>query len=924
MTTRNIAIYKLDSDNIKTQIKSPYTEYIGFEGGTILINVAVDNDFENDSFIVNCNSNVGISIKQEGNIVKIKIEPNYGNNNRDFTIVFEHNMDTNDVIPLLVKQQWQPYNIVILPTEDILEIEGCCEEDEEDISTKNKCFLYVSKDGGKIEHSRYRLRDNVLINKDNENEKEIIDDFDSLSLSADEIRVFMYVNKTDYNDKIYDEEYVKLDSQTQEGYEPLYYIFFDDDYNTFRECDNNIGGNCNNIPNDFVQYSFLSEEGESVSVCDWRNLDEVWQDYYHIVTYVKVYSVNEYEVVKIPRYKYNANIYRNTITSSEYSALSNECKDGCVPLTYVNIHDEDIEISSDEYNDMARSDRYHYRANRYVVLDNVDKETCIKVVSSIEYEGYPNEGKFNYTLEDGNYYREISAGEYNDYIEKGQIDYYIYQYVNKSDINDVIDFVAYETFYQDEQENYEVYRYCTDSFSKIITKWHLIGGIKTLEEFNELSAEEQENYTRVIIDGETWYVHNEYEKTDIEYYFLPTKEREKYEVYYETETIDRNAFSAIQYIDERFLYKADDIITPSKYDSLLVYGKNVYNAYSMEYDAETYGNLETEDADKKTLTNEEYFNIGLTRGDYVVKDVVLMDDDISCDKYKTLSEEEQENYEPCYRLDGVLNINADNGSNPFFKERILQVNVLCTGGSYDFVINGVEKYKRGTMYSYTEDDITSDQINYEINNGNVFIDNSVPFKMVKQRGGTHTLNGVVYARHTLLIYVYGWIDSTFEDDLLNNSVFYRIKLAHKDVVGLSATLRVEMKVETKLNDLSLLTPQYVPALVDYDGEVIETEPVEEHEEYEEIVPSISCDVNTITVSSQSTTRTVKATTVPEDSTISVTYTGVFIENVNVNGHEINFTVMKNPFNSERSCVFKVVNNEYPSYVTTFIVKQLGR
>ena len=1000
MTTRNIAIYKQVSDE-RIEIKAPYTEYIGFNGGTIIIFVAVDNDFENDSFSVACD-NVGILIKREGNVVRLIIEPNYGNVNRDFVITFEHNIDAEDSISLLVRQQYQPYNIVIEPIKVVKNLEGCCvedenEEDEEEetqtLSGKDECFFYASKDGGKVEHILYRIRDNVILNPDNENEQEYIDHFTQLHIEEGASMALMYRrNGTNGDDDIYAEEYLTKTEEEQSEYSALYYIFYDDNYNVTHKCicneehcEDDDPIRCEGVPNDYILYRCWSVDGEVISAYEWLMLPTLSEDiavgrlYYNIHEYIKVYT--EDEVLKqqyIPRYKFYVSKYRNTITEVEYNKLLPQntedindirSKNGCVPLTYINIYHDDIEVSADEYEDMPLSNRYHYRPNRYVVLDIDDKGKCKWVVESDKYETYVVEGKYDYmpcdsTCTEGEYYREIGADTYDEYPEYGQIDYYPYQYichtaVDDFAVNDVIDFVEYDNL--DGEDYFRLYEYGDNTFVSIIRewkkernnnitiitdriydalededkegyeeyyetiireqykveclKWRYVGEDKmiTAEEYNELSSAEKTVYEQqpITIDGETWYKHKTHViVTQATYNNLSWEEQDNY---------------------AKNMFTPSSVITVSKYESLPVYGKNAYKPYLMSCD-ETMMSDDGEEITVESIELEEYFAKPLTIGDYVVDSITMMPDEISCEDYDALDAEDQEHYEPCYRLKSVVNEKVEEGELPdYLKTKVLEVDVLCTGGTYDFIINGVTKYRRSITYTYSEDDFTSEQIVYAVNNGEVYIDNSVPFKLTKVRGGKRVeLNGDIYSKGKLLIYIYGWLDSTFSDGKLDNNVFYRIKLSHKDVIGLDATLRIELQKhdDIELNNLAKKQENTQPSSSSSssDGESgYEPENMEPDEELVEFIPGVDSDVDGILeFPAQQSTKTVEVITNPIDSAISATYTGMFIESFVINNHTINITVKKNPFNIERNCMFKIINKEYPAYVTTFIVRQLAK
>lgn len=886
MVTRNITLYTLDKNNKKVQIKSPYIINVGFKASTVTIYVAVDNDFENDSYSITCN-NQNVVIKRVCNTITVSIEPNYDNEPLDINILFEHNMDKNDSIPLVIRQTWQVYDIILKADED-----KCNDDDDNFI----ECFSYVSKNGAHIDHSTYRIRDNVLLNDNNENEKAVIENFDDLVISSDEVTQYMCQSGTDN-----------------------YYIFIDDEYNDI------IDAEVYNDQLDYKPYTYINKNvGDIIYCSEYNELpneseETIGKNLYDVATYIKVYD----SVVEMtPRYKYYPFLYRNTLTRSDYNALSNTSKSGCQPLTYQHIYDTEIEISVDEYNNLSRSDRFLYAPNRYVVFNNTDKKVCKTVVNATTYDTYPIEGKYDYIEDNDTYYRELDAEEYEKYPERGQIDYLPYQYINSK--NKIIDFATYNDLSDNDKKSYRIYRYSGGDYVRTILMWQNINDESDVicdDVYQELSDSKKENYRY-------YYDHTKITKEEYAegtYAWAHINECKAVRETEDARLISDQSYRDLSNIAKQFyrqvFYEPEEIITPSKYNSLPVYGKNAYHPYQLAIIDDN-----GEFTNDTVITYSEYLDIPLTRSDYVLDSVTVVDDRITCDAYKGMNEFDQKDYELCYRLDDVFK--GGDSEN----EIVLKLDVLCAGGSYDYVINGITRYRRATAYNYSEDDVTYEEVHYKVNRGEEFIEESMPFKLEKQNSGEWIEidgTGTKYAKQYLLVTIYGWLDSTFTNGLLDNDVFYRIEVGHKDIIGLNATLKVELGKDNRpLNDLTVseLAPTDNDDQWDnYDdnepGDVIDGGD-DELTPIVEVEPSIECE-DELEFKAWQSSRTLAVATVPEDSVIDVRYTGNFIKSCIVNNHTIRIKVDANPFGIDRSCALTVINAEYPEVTKVVTIKQLG-
>ena len=929
MTNRNIAIYRLvenvdttiNETIVKQPINEPYMISVDFKPCVIDIAVAVDNDFDNGSFTVDTNSE-NVTIKRSGNNIRLIIAPNYTDYSVDNVINFQHNVNEELSIPLLIRQAYQLYNLV-------LEVPECIDRPRESRYCCNYTFSYVAKDNRPIERRDYKIRDNVFIGQ---NENEIIDEneYNSLTPAVDEVSVYQYVNINDPDDIIYVEDYILLNDEEIENYAPLNYIFTDYDYNDIIEC--NINENNCNFSSEYVLYQCESEIGETISAYDWSQLDPnpseegESQGYYTIRKYIKTYD-NSVEMVDRPRYLYNPSKYLNTITNAQYSELNDVCKDACIPVVYEHIYNDDIEISAEEYDNLSLSSQHFYEPKWYMVRDNEDKETCVTVVDAETYETYTIEGKYDYTQKDQGFERELTVEEYDNFPEKGQSDYYIYQYICTKrlegydyNVDEVIDFVEYDELNLPEEDtHFRIYRYGGGDFINIRNEWHHInnGTIITIEEFEQLPIEEQSNYQDIIIDDEHLKIFIDIIiETYEEYSNLDEEEKEFFE-----EVSILTSIDIASYRDEtnRYAYIPEEIITPSKYNSLPVYGQKNYTPNSFVY--------VDEDENVEEIDSETYFGKALTRSDYVLNSVELGDNEISIEEYNLLSNEEKDNYELCISINYVINRHLEK----YIPKCVIPINVKCVGGTYDFVINGISKYKRSNVQNYETDNDDNVISDYTLINYEEYISEEPLFNLVKIKSNVFDEEDFIV--NQLQMTSYGWLDSTFIEDILDRGIFYRIKLSHKDVIGLEKTIRVVLGVDYALNDLE--TPedsQNAPsnwgqdvAPDDNPGEGDNNEDDITDDE-EEIMPAIDIEGLTdgvLIYGSQGGIKSINVTTVPEDSAIAFQHTSNIISNYRIDKHTILITVPKNKYGTEQSCICKVINAEYPSYTQTFILKQLG-
>lgn len=985
MTNRNIAIYRLventdtsiDAQTVREQITEPYSIFIDFKQCIIDIVVAVDNDFDNGSFTVDTQSD-DIIIKRSGNLVRLVVAPNYSDFSVDNIVNFRHNVDEEQSIPLLIRQNAQYYGIIVEPIE--------C-DDEENNNCCSYTFSYVAKNNRPIEKRDYIIRENVLLFGE---EKDIITEteLDRLTPLIDEVSVYKYVNKEDLSDEIYLEDYLLLSFEEKQLYKPLYYIFDNSYFNNTLE----IEEPSDIIPDGYVPYKYISDDGaELISAYDWSKLPEgfpedgsIGQGSYSPYIYIKVYEENAINLDR-PRYMYIPMTYRIDITSEQYNELSEDCKNACTPVIYINRYSDDIEISAEDYNNRSLNEQYYYKPEWYMVYDNVDKEVCKEVVESNIFETYSVEGKYDYETNGNGYYREITAEEYDEYPPKGQNEYYKYQYICVKSyqdyiVNDIIDFVEYESLNMtDDNIYFKIYRYSIGDYIKTTRKWKNVNTDEVITdiEYFALSSEDRLNYVEIYerekltydeyssYNKWSWIYEESKSLIDAETYnSLTIAEREQYEeiqiivdgevlVLYKhkmliSNEIYENLSVEIQreYFNERNRYIPEETITPSKYNSLPVYGSDRYVANKFIYDGVLYRNKDdandiiTEDQYTDTsidteqyepyeeeITLDEYSNKELSRSDYMLNSIALKDDIISVEEYNMLESDEQDDYELCVNVNYIYNTKNDQ----ILPQCIIPINVKCVGGSYDFIINGMSKYKYSNRYDY-ETDVDDNIIStYRIDNDEEYIADELMFNLIKVR--SDEINDEGFVINQLMLTSYGWLDSTFIDDVLDDTIFYRIVLSHKDVIGMEATIRVILNLlgvdaEYALHnlELDLADDGGTDDDGDDDTEGGDTGEDDSNSSEDEIVPSVELiDVqnNMIVFGPQGGTKTIEVLTIPDESAIILQYTGNLISKYEINGHTLSITVSKNMFTSDQVCKCKVINAEYPSASISFTLKQMG-
>ena len=210
------------------------------------------------------------------------------------------------------------------------------------------------------------------------------------------------------------------------------------------------------------------------------------------------------------------------------------------------------------------------------------------------------------------------------------------------------------------------------------------------------------------------------------------------------------------------------------------------------------------------------------------------------------------------------------------------VNVTCTGGSGEYVVHKIRKY---TIINPEDNPI-----------------NQIKSRVVFDNGITVT----GYDDH---------IGIKSVGSLILDSSYYEVILEHKDLIGLTASIIVKM-------------PPYDPIqMPTHNPESGETCPPAQMLAEKDIPiqsghinPSVSADMNEITIDSSGYSDEITVVTSPEESQIYFTYYGTFIDDYIITDYEerdgsithgLKIKAKPNPFGIGRNCIGYIINAMYP-------------
>ena len=164
----------------------------------------------------------------------------------------------------------------------------------------------------------------------------------------------------------------------------------------------------------------------------------------------------------------------------------------------------------------------------------------------------------------------------------------------------------------------------------------------------------------------------------------------------------------------------------------------------------------------------------------------------------------------------------------------------------------------------------------------------------------------------------------------NNNSYYEVIVAHKDILGLTASLKVEFTCDNnKFGDIpdisevgdNCLNIDRLPISITDDTE-------------ESIVPEIALvDERDEEIEFDYTgedEKIIEVLTVPQDSNVYFNYYGDFIESTEITYDEetlnkfIKIKAKRNPYSLDRQCIAYIINAEYPIVRKKIIIRQMAK
>ena len=234
----------------------------------------------------------------------------------------------------------------------------------------------------------------------------------------------------------------------------------------------------------------------------------------------------------------------------------------------------------------------------------------------------------------------------------------------------------------------------------------------------------------------------------------------------------------------------------------------------------------------------------------------------------------------------------------------ITVPVSCGGGKSDYTVHRPKKFVR------VPDDLLD------------LTDSDLVPPIYKQVAFDNAFN-VLKEGDNIRIENYGNVNCNYvESDLIVDDYYYLVTVNHKDSFDEVATIKVTYDdVNTDLPNIKDGNPtinvshppvETWPTVNDEDGE-------EEYETYE-----VTCSEQQITFGTSQETKVVHVETTPSDSAVTFSYTGSFIKNYRIDGHDIYITVKENIFYTERTCICYISNAEEPEATISLFITQMAR
>lgn len=241
------------------------------------------------------------------------------------------------------------------------------------------------------------------------------------------------------------------------------------------------------------------------------------------------------------------------------------------------------------------------------------------------------------------------------------------------------------------------------------------------------------------------------------------------------------------------------------------------------------------------------------------------------------------------------------------------ITVICDGGTKEYKIFKPRKYIKQTVGEDDESYKYSKQVAYD--GALDIVRTDTGFKIC--------CDGALSAEYDE--------DCDEETDECNNNSYYEVIVSHKDILGLTASLKVEFNCE---DDNTFDSIPDIPAEKDNCPQIKRLKISITDDTEEPIVPEIALvderDGELEFDYSGEEEIVIEVHTVPEDSNVYFNYYGDFIESTEITYDEetlnkfIKIKAKRNPYSLDRQCIAYIINAEYPIVRKKIIIRQMAK
>ena len=248
--------------------------------------------------------------------------------------------------------------------------------------------------------------------------------------------------------------------------------------------------------------------------------------------------------------------------------------------------------------------------------------------------------------------------------------------------------------------------------------------------------------------------------------------------------------------------------------------------------------------------------------------------------------------------------------------RCKKITVICDGGTKEYKIFKPRKYIKQTVGEGEESYEYSKQVAYD--GALDIVRTNTGFEVCCDGALSSEYDETCNTETGSCTYTY------------NNNSYYEVIVAHKDILGLTASLKVEFICNG--NDFNSIPN--IPTEEDNCPQIVRLEISITDDTEEPIVPEISLvderDEELEFDYSGEDEIVIEVHTVPEDSNVYFNYYGDFIESTEITYDEetlnkyIKIKAKRNPYSLDRQCIAYIINAEYPIVRKKIIIRQMAK